>query len=57
MRVLACAILLCVLLGACGSKGPLVMPPKPGGEQAPATGNKPGWQPVGLRNFSPSAIP
>lgn len=33
MRMIVSAILLCLLLGACGSKGALVMPPKTGGEQ------------------------
>jgi predicted small lipoprotein YifL len=33
MRAIATAILLCVLLEACGSKGALIMPPKPGTEQ------------------------
>jgi predicted small lipoprotein YifL len=33
MHAIATAILLCVLLEACGSKGALVMPPKPGAEQ------------------------
>jgi predicted small lipoprotein YifL len=33
MRAIATAILLCVLLEACGSKGALTMPPKPGTEQ------------------------
>jgi predicted small lipoprotein YifL len=28
MRVIVTAILLCMLLGACGSKGGLYMPPK-----------------------------
>lgn len=40
MRVLVSAILLCVLLEACGSKGALVMPPKPGSEQPPSTSSK-----------------
>jgi predicted small lipoprotein YifL len=30
MRAIATAILLCALLAACGSKGALIMPPKPG---------------------------
>jgi predicted small lipoprotein YifL len=35
MRVIASAILLCLLLQACGSKGALVLPPeKPGERQA-----------------------
>jgi predicted small lipoprotein YifL len=40
MRALAIAILLCVLLAACGSKGALVMPPKPGTEQQQSDNNK-----------------
>ena len=39
MRVIASAILLCLLLQACGSKGALIMPPKAGGEQ-PSNSNK-----------------
>jgi len=36
MRMIVAAIVLGVLLGACGSKGALVMPPKPdGGQQQP----------------------
>jgi predicted small lipoprotein YifL len=30
MRAIVSAILLCVLLQACGSKGALVLPPRPG---------------------------
>jgi predicted small lipoprotein YifL len=33
MRAIATAILLCLLLQACGSKGALIMPPKPGTDQ------------------------
>jgi predicted small lipoprotein YifL len=33
MRVIVAAILLCVLLEACGSKGALTMPPTPDGER------------------------
>lgn len=40
MRAIATAILLCVLLGACGSKGALVMPPKPGTEQKQSNSTK-----------------
>jgi predicted small lipoprotein YifL len=40
MRAIATAILLGVLLGACGSKGALVMPPKPGTEQQQSNSNK-----------------
>ena len=40
MRVIVSAILLCVLLEACGSKGALVMPPKPGSEQQQSNSNK-----------------
>jgi|MudIll2142460700_1097286.scaffolds.fasta_scaffold533294_2 predicted small lipoprotein YifL len=40
MRAIVSAILLCVLLGACGSKGALVMPPPPGSEQQPSKSNK-----------------
>lgn len=35
MRALVSAILLCVLLEACGSKGALVLPPAPDSEQQP----------------------
>ena len=41
MRVIASAIVLCLLLAACGSKGALVMPPKPGSEQQQSNSNKP----------------
>lgn len=41
MRMIVTAILFCLLLGACGSKGALVMPPEPGGErQQPSNSNK-----------------
>jgi len=40
MRAIATAIVLCVLLEACGSKGALVMPPKPGTEQQQSSSNK-----------------
>ena len=40
MRALVSAILLCVLLEACGSKGALVMPREPGSEQQPAYSGK-----------------
>jgi predicted small lipoprotein YifL len=40
MRAIANAILLCVLLEACGSKGALVMPPKPGAEQQQSDSDK-----------------
>jgi predicted small lipoprotein YifL len=44
MRVIASAILLCLLLQACGSKGALVLPPKPGsapaGEQQQSDSSK-----------------
>jgi predicted small lipoprotein YifL len=40
MRVLVSAILLCLLLEACGSKGPLVIPPKPASEQQQSNSNK-----------------
>jgi predicted small lipoprotein YifL len=40
MRAIAAAILLCVLLEACGSKGALIMPPKPGTEQQQPNSNK-----------------
>ena len=40
MRVIASAILLCLLLQACGSKGALIMPPKPGSEQQQSNSNK-----------------
>lgn len=33
MRLIVAAVLLCVLLGACGSKGALVLPPEKGGAQ------------------------
>ncbi|MHB8667155.1 MAG: LPS translocon maturation chaperone LptM [Burkholderiales bacterium] len=33
MRAIATAILLCVLLQACGSKGALIMPPKQSADQ------------------------
>jgi len=38
MRATVTAILLCLLLQACGSKGALVLPPaKQGGEQPPGS--------------------
>jgi predicted small lipoprotein YifL len=42
MRVLVTAVLLCVLLEACGSKGGLTLPPKPGSEpqQTQSNSNK-----------------
>jgi predicted small lipoprotein YifL len=40
MRAIVSAILLCVLLEACGSKGALVVPPPPGSEQQPPKSNK-----------------
>ena len=40
MRAIVSAILLCVLLEACGSKGALVIPPPPGSEQQPPKINK-----------------
>jgi predicted small lipoprotein YifL len=40
MRAIVTAILLCVLLEACGSKGALVMPPKPGTEQQQSNSSK-----------------
>jgi len=40
MRVIVSAILICVLLGACGSKGALIIPPKPGPEQQQSNSNK-----------------
>ena len=40
MRMIVTAVLLCVLLGACGSKGALVLPPEKGGEQPPNSSNK-----------------
>ena len=40
MRVIASAILLCLLLQGCGSKGALIMPPKPGSEQQQSNSNK-----------------
>jgi predicted small lipoprotein YifL len=40
MRVIVNAILVCMLLGACGSKGALVMPPEPGSERRPSDSNK-----------------
>lgn len=40
MRVIVTAILLCVLLGACGSKGALIMPPEPGSERQQSNSNK-----------------
>jgi len=40
MRAIATAILLGVLLEACGSKGPLIMPPKPATEQEQSNSNK-----------------
>jgi predicted small lipoprotein YifL len=40
MRIIVSAILLCVLLEACGSKGALVMPQKPGNEQRPSDSSK-----------------
>ena len=42
MRVTAAAVLLCVLLQACGSKGALVMPPKPDTEQQQSKSGKQG---------------
>jgi predicted small lipoprotein YifL len=33
MRLTVIVALLCLILQACGSKGALVMPPKPGAEQ------------------------
>jgi predicted small lipoprotein YifL len=35
MRVIVCAILLCAMLQACGSKGALIMPPMPDSQQQP----------------------
>jgi predicted small lipoprotein YifL len=40
MRAIATAIVLCMLLEACGSKGALVMPSKPGTEQQQTNSNK-----------------
>jgi predicted small lipoprotein YifL len=40
MRAIATAILLFVLLEACGSKGALIMQPKPGTEQQQSNSNK-----------------
>ncbi len=40
MRALLSAILLCMLLEACGSKGALVLPPAPGSEQQPSGSGK-----------------
>ncbi len=40
MRVIVSAILICVLLGACGSKGALIIPPKPSTEQQQSNSNK-----------------
>jgi predicted small lipoprotein YifL len=40
MRVIVSAILLCVLLQACGSKGALVIPPRPGDEPKQAESGK-----------------
>jgi predicted small lipoprotein YifL len=40
MRATVSAILLCVLLCACGSKGALVMPTKPGAEPQQSNSNK-----------------
>jgi len=40
MRAIVSAILLCVLLEACGSKGALVIPPPPGSEQQQPKINK-----------------
>ena len=40
MRAIVSAILLCVLLEACGSKGALVMPPPSGSEQQPSKTDK-----------------
>jgi predicted small lipoprotein YifL len=40
MRAIATAVLFCVLLEACGSKGPLITPPKPGAEQQQPNSNK-----------------
>jgi len=41
MRATVTAILLCLLLQACGSKGALIMPPdKKGGEQQPSSRQK-----------------
>jgi len=40
MRAIVSAILLCVLLEACGSKGALVMPAKPGTEQQQSNSSK-----------------
>jgi len=39
MRVMVTAILLCLLLQACGSKGALVLPPEKSGGQ-PTNSNK-----------------
>jgi predicted small lipoprotein YifL len=33
MRLMVTAAIFCLMLQACGSKGALVMPPKPGAEQ------------------------
>jgi predicted small lipoprotein YifL len=40
MRAIATAIVFCVLLESCGSKGALVMPPKPDTEQQQSNSNK-----------------
>jgi predicted small lipoprotein YifL len=40
MRAIVTAILLCVLVQACGSKGALVVPPKPGAEQQQSNSSK-----------------
>jgi predicted small lipoprotein YifL len=40
MRAIISAILLCLLVQACGSKGALIMPPKPGAEQQQSNSSK-----------------
>jgi predicted small lipoprotein YifL len=40
MRMIVTAILLCMLLAACGSKGALVMPPAPDSERQQSNSNK-----------------
>jgi predicted small lipoprotein YifL len=46
MRAFAYAVLLCVLLGACGSKGALVLPAKPDTEQQQSNSSKQNQEPV-----------
>jgi len=40
MRAIVSAVILCLLIGACGSKGALVLPPKQGSEQQPSNSSR-----------------